>query len=163
MPLFSFLRPLRTFCRMKSDAQNMVIRGSLLVIPMYFKEKKVRYGQHIRLDFLPDKIELNESQAQYVKAVRQAIRIIKKYHFLPIVCRHESRLAAWFFARKNIPYSVFIGFKQGEKGMEGHAWTMVGSRMVTGNCNPSTYTIINRFSNFLPPNAQVPSTSTASG
>lgn len=79
---------------------------------------------------------------ELVKDIKFSIYAVSKWMPLQLVCRHQAHVAKILFNQYKIPYQLFIGFRQGEdKSIQGHAWTEVQGKQITGFCNPNEYVI----------------------
>ena len=65
------------------------------------------------------------------------------------VCRHQAYQAKLLCNYYNIPCLIFIGFKKNRETqkIEAHAWTVAGSKIITGFCNPDEYIVQNIYRN----------------
>jgi hypothetical protein len=60
-------------------------------------------------------------------------------------CRHQAYQAKILCRLYKQPCQIFVGFKKNSEtgSMEGHSWTVVDEKIITGFCNPEEYTILN--------------------
>lgn len=79
---------------------------------------------------------------ELVKDIKFSIYAVSKWMPLQLVCRHQAHVAKILFNQYKIPYQLFIGFRQAEdRSIQGHAWTEVQGKQITGFCNPNEYVI----------------------
>lgn len=82
-----------------------------------------------------------------VRDISVAITAVSKYSPWENVCRHQAYQAKVLCRYYKIPYIIYVGFKKNKDGIiEGHAWTMVNEKFVTGFCNVNEYTVQTVFS-----------------
>ncbi|MEZ0608781.1 lasso peptide biosynthesis B2 protein [Fibrella sp. WM1] len=75
--------------------------------------------------------------------IAAAIRIVSMYAWWPNLCRHQAYQAKLVCQFYRIPYTIYVGFNRDDSSgqIQGHAWTIVSGRMITGRCNPADYLI----------------------
>jgi Transglutaminase-like superfamily len=80
-----------------------------------------------------------------VRDIRFSIKLIATYTPWTNVCRYQAKVLC---NRYKILYKIYVGFKKNEFGkLEGHAWTMVYGKIITGFCRPEEYTVQAIYSN----------------
>ncbi len=130
------------FFKIRSERRRLLAQGFLLAIYSYFLfaffKKKVRYGAD-ETKQPPEKV----ANILSIADIRFVIRVLTKNIPWEFMCRHQSWVASVLLQKRQIPYTVYIGFKKNPKGIiEGHAWTISQNIMVSGFCNPTEYTIM---------------------
>ena len=143
------LRKGKTFIQLDNSRKRLFLSAYHQATIQFFKKEKVSYGPFVMPgDTAIDTFPTTNTKHPYIKAVQHAIRLTKKYHPLPLKCRHEARLAAYFLRKKNIPYFIFVGFiKKTSAKLEGHAWTVCEGKMITGRCKHSDFQVTQIFTN----------------
>ncbi len=77
-----------------------------------------------------------------------AIGIVNKYFPWENVCRHQAYQAKLLCQLYGIPYLIYVGVKKKESGsIEGHAWTIIGKKIITGQCQIEEYTVLSVYTN----------------
>ncbi|MHA8062606.1 lasso peptide biosynthesis B2 protein [Aquirufa aurantiipilula] len=79
---------------------------------------------------------------EVVKDIKFSMYAVSKWMPISLVCRHQAHVAKMLLDQHNIPYKLYIGFRHGEdKSIQGHAWTEVQGKQITGYCDPKEYVI----------------------
>ena len=91
----------------------------------------------------PPLVNFSSENIQRMRDVRYAIKLTAKYTPWQNLCRHQAYQAKILCNYYRIPYQIYVGFKTNKKTnkIEGHAWTMVYGKIITGFCNPLEYTV----------------------
>ncbi|MCD0486929.1 lasso peptide biosynthesis B2 protein [Pedobacter sp. MC2016-14] len=80
------------------------------------------------------------------KEIRWSIAAINKTVFWNNVCRHQALQAVILCRYFNIPYQISIGIKKGANfELEAHVWTIAAGKMITGDCEPAQYKVLQQF------------------
>ena len=137
------LRKLYSFFRLPMELKLLLLYTTLLAIYSFhiFKwfKSRARFGKIITS---PVTIDSTEKDIQKIMQIRWAIHVINKFTFWENVCRHQALQAAMLCKYHKIPYLIYVGcLKDVAQITEGHVWTMSGSKIITGFCNPNDYFI----------------------
>ncbi len=82
-----------------------------------------------------------------VKKVQFALKLCNRYTPWPTECYTQALTAKLLLKRRNIPGTIYFGFRKNDKGeLMGHAWLKSGGIVVTGLCDLSLYTVHSSFS-----------------
>lgn len=100
---------------------------------------------HNSMSFGKNKIANNESTdlLPLLNDIAFAIRTVSKNVPWENKCRHQAYQAKLLLKHFNISCQIYVGFNANQEGiLEGHAWTMVNDKMITGFCNPTDYKVL---------------------
>lgn len=135
------LRLLRLFFSLSSQGKIILVKTIFLSLYSYilFKIKPtwIRFGK------LDSQLKKNQPiDWELVKDVKFSIYATSKWMPISLVCRHQAHVAKILFNQYKIPFKLYIGFRHGEDmHIQGHAWTEVQGKQITGFCNPEEYII----------------------
>jgi len=140
------IRKIKTFSTLSRARKKMIVQAFGLSIYtsllFTFFKSKAGFGQKITAQ------EIN-SVGDYSMAddIAFAISIVSKYTPWKNVCRHQAYQARQLCNYYKIPCLIFIGFKKENNEIQAHAWTTVGSKIITGFCNPDEYIVQSIYKN----------------
>lgn len=135
------LRLLRLFLSLSSQGKIILLKAIFLSLYSYvlFKIKPtwIRFG---KLDpLLKENLPIDW---EAVKDIKFSMYAVSKWMPISLVCRHQAHVAKILLNQYKIPFKLYIGFRHGkDKSIQGHAWTEVQGKQITGFCNPEEYTI----------------------
>jgi len=143
--MLAFTKKIGQFYRLSKRRKFLLLITLILSVYTYFLMKYFKkyalFGKKIQ--------EINQNNSNEVLAAdfAFAIRIIDKYVPWENVCRHQAYQAKLLCKVYRIPYLIYVGVKKNEQGLiEGHAWTMLGNKIITGYCKQEEYTILSIYS-----------------
>jgi hypothetical protein len=142
-----WLRKIPVFFKLPLRRQFLLIAVVPLSLYTYiifrFSRKIARFGEMTKAPItLHDGVDM-----ALVKDMSVAINAVSKYTPWHNVCRHQAYQAKILCRYYRIPYTIYVGFRKNQDGIiEGHAWTMVNEKFVTGFCNVNEYTVQTVFS-----------------
>lgn len=129
------------FLSLSTQGKIILLKAILLSLYSYvlFKLKPtwIRFGRLNQPEISNKLIDW-----ELVKDIKFSMYAVSKYMPMSLVCRHQAHVAKILFNQYKIPFKLYIGFRYGEdKSIQGHAWTEVQGKQITGFCNPEEYTI----------------------
>jgi hypothetical protein len=80
-------------------------------------------------------------QIQYIKDVHHAIKLADKYAIWKTECYTQALTGKILLRKRNIPSTLFIGFKKENDKYEGHAWLKTARGIITGNMNLAQFQV----------------------
>lgn len=139
------LRKLKTFHRLpwsvlliffKALAISAFIKFMLVFLPF---NKVLRYLGKVGSETSTND---NEASVVYVKKLKTAMKLCKKYTVWYTECYSLALTAKILLALKGAESTLYIGFRKDiNNKYEGHAWLRSGSIIVTGNINLPSYQV----------------------
>ena len=91
----------------------------------------------------------NDGYRKILAHIHGAIHAVSKYTFWKSNCLAQAICCQWMLKRRKIPYTIYMGVKNSKKKeLLAHAWTRVGSKIVTGAYQYKSYTITGKFAYF---------------
>lgn len=112
-----------------------------MILYMLGSKKKETAYLNIKLNI---KGRANDKQLEKSRKIENAIKIAAKYIFWSNKCRHQSWQAIYLLNYHKIPFSYYVGLKRSTNNeLLGHSWVMVNDQFICGNCDTSSYLVVN--------------------
>jgi hypothetical protein len=91
----------------------------------------------------------DDSYRKKLAHIFSAIHATSKYTFWKSNCLAQALCCQWMLKRRKIPYTIYMGVRNDkDKQLLAHAWTRVGSKIVTGAFQYQRYTVTGKFAHF---------------
>ena len=129
-----------------SDYKNLLEAWILLhiskicILFMPFKKIAGRIGKlHVESSMLPiNSVKIND--------IEHAVRRASRFTVHTSKCYDKALTGKFMLKRRNLPSTIYFGLsKDGENGLNAHAWVRCGNRIVTGKSGMAKFTVIAAF------------------
>jgi len=76
--------------------------------------------------------KIDTEQSQFVKKISDNIKIVQKYAPWRPKCYNLALTTVQLLTAHTIPHQLYMGFRNKDKTLEGHAWVKVGAKVICG-------------------------------
>ena len=125
--------------RKNDQAKNCIV--SMIIDPLFWQAAFFSFSTYLRgtqasyRDLIEIPKEKNDLPLTYKvegDTIRHYLAVLKRFAPWRPKCYNIALTAIYLLDKKNIPYTLNMGFKKENNSLEGHAWVTVRNKIIVG-------------------------------